>query len=133
MDKTILKYQQEIKQLQDEVNRLNKLVDKLTKTTKSKLPIPPYIIKESIEVCEKGFDSEYPFKAYDQRNNAMVFSVKEGKWIRLARALYIIEHGEIPKEHSVYQLDGNKNNFNSDNLVAMSIEEWNDMHRKEVY
>ena len=131
--KKILEYQQEIKELQNEVNRLNKLVDKLSKSTKSKLPIPPYIIKDSIEANDKWLNSEYPFMAYDQKNNVMAFSTKEGKWLRLARALYIIEHGEIPKEYSVYQLDGDKNNFNMDNLAAMPIEEWNDMHRKEVY
>jgi hypothetical protein len=133
MGKKISDYQQEIELLKEEVNRLTKLVDKLSKPTKTKLPIPPYIIKESIKVNEEWHSREYPYEAYDQKRNIMMFSIVENKWIRYARAVYIVEHGIIPKEYSVYQLDGDKNNYNIDNLAAMDIDSWNAMRSQEVY
>lgn len=45
------------------------------------------------------------------------------KWVTKARLIYEKHHGKIPKNHVIIYLDGNKQNLEIDNLIAISRKE----------
>ena len=45
---------------------------------------------------------------------------KSVNWVQKHRLVYEASHGPIPKNHAVIFLDGDRQNFNPDNLQAVS-------------
>ena len=51
--------------------------------------------------------------------NRLVMKMPNGKWEQVGRAVWTLEHGKIPKGYSVIHLDGNVNNYDITNLMAV--------------
>jgi len=78
--------------------------------------VPSWIKKETVEKID---DPDWYYRALDDKGIPMILEKKTGKWLRLARAMYIRHYGEIPKDYSVYPIDGNNRNVEPENLTAM--------------
>lgn len=54
-----------------------------------------------------------------EENGRIVIKMPSGKWEQIGRGIWELNGREIPKGYSVIHLDGNVNNYNIDNLLAV--------------
>lgn len=57
----------------------------------------------------------------------------EGKWIKKGRYIYEQAHGKIPKGYKIIFKDGNRSNFDLDNLAMVSDSELMLINKKSLY
>ena len=70
------------------------------------------------------------------KNDYEIIKIQDGhknkNWIPKHRYIYEKEYGKIPKNHKVIFADGNKRNFNIDNLILVSNAEQLIMNRRHL-
>ena len=56
--------------------------------------------------------------------NCWLIKVDEKNWVRKHHYIYEKTYGKIPKDHTLIFADGNKDNFEIDNLICLSRKEF---------
>lgn len=69
---------------------------------------------------QKEFRNSLPLGSEGETKGVITVKIAPGKWIPKHRFLWEKEHGSVPGGHVVIFADGNKRNFDMENLVLVS-------------
>lgn len=83
--------------------------------------VPGFIQKDTVEKLD---DPDWYYRALDSQGVPMIMVKATGKWIRYSRANYIRYNGNIPDDYKVVPIDGNKQNFDLNNWIALPKDEF---------
>ena len=81
---------------------------------------PKWIDKNTVR---KTGNPDYPYQGLNNYCDQMIMH-HSGKWERLARVIYQEHYGEIPPDHEVHHVDGDKFNNDPENLTAIPKSEF---------
>ena len=126
----VIRFRSMEEQLLDENKRLKRQVATALKENaymraQLKLPDegpiwPKWIDRNTVR---KTNDPDWPYQGLNNYGNQMLMHCT-GKWEHLARVIYREHYGEIPPDHEIHHIDGDKLNNDPENLTAIPKSEF---------